>query len=134
MNRTYNVQSAAALALAILLLGGCTGDRLSPANSSNTAAPTSVSPPPPLPAVVAPPTITGVPATSTVIVGQSFAFTPIVSAAPGRVLPFNASLGTLFGTPTNAIIGSYPNIQLSVSDGELTVLGPIFTLNVLSAG
>jgi putative Ig domain-containing protein len=145
MNRTYNVRSAAALALAILLLGGCTGDGLSPGSGSTTAAPTSVSPSPPLPPVVAPPTITGVPATSNVIVGQSFAFTPIVSAAPGRTLAFNfvnapswlrlnASLGTLFGTPAVADIGSYPNIQISVSDGELTVLGPIFTLNVLSAG
>jgi Putative Ig domain len=145
LSRTHHVPSAAALALAILLVGGCTGDGLSPANSSNTAAPTSVSPPPPPPAVVAPPTIAGVPATSTVIVGQSFAFTPIVSAAPGRTLAFNivnapswlsfnGSLGTLFGTPAVANIGSYPNIQISVSDGELTVLGPIFTLNVLSAG
>ena len=76
------------------------------------------------------PQISGTPAAS-VIAGSAYSFTPTASDADGDALTFSVSnlpdwasfdpsTGTLSGTPPPASIGSYPNISISVSDGQAT--------------
>ncbi len=77
-----------------------------------------------------PPQISGSPAAS-VIAGNSYSFTPTASDADNDTLTFSVTnlpdwasfdpnSGTLSGTPPPASIGSYPNISISVSDGQAT--------------
>jgi hypothetical protein len=76
------------------------------------------------------PQISGTPAAS-VIAGSAYSFTPTASDADGDTLTFSVSnlpdwasfdpsSGTLSGTPPPASVGSYPNISISVSDGQAT--------------
>src|SRR5262249_36911538 len=44
---------------------------------------------------------------------------------------FNTSTGALTGTPTPANVGSYANIQISVSDGALGANLAAFSINVV---
>jgi hypothetical protein len=77
-----------------------------------------------------PPTISGNPATA-VNTGSLYSFTPSASDPGGNALTFsiqnqppwanfNENTGQLTGTPTSANVGSYPNIQIGVSDGTLS--------------
>ena len=43
---------------------------------------------------------------------------------------FETSDGEISGTPTLGDVGSYSNIRLSVSDGQLTAAMPVFTIEV----
>jgi hypothetical protein len=90
--------------------------------------------------VEGPPTIGGNPPT-TVNAGSLYSFTPSASDPGGNTLTFsiqnqptwanfNANTGELAGTPSSANVGSYPNIQISVSDGTLTASLPAFTIAV----
>jgi hypothetical protein len=85
--------------------------------------------------------ISGNPST-TVMQGQSYSFTP--SAAPSSAsltfsiankpawAAFNPATGQLNGTPTSADVGSYANIQISVSDGTTTMNLASFTIQVVA--
>jgi hypothetical protein len=46
---------------------------------------------------------------------------------------FDAAAGTLYGTPADANVGSYPNVVISVSDGKLTSSLSPFTITVAAA-
>ncbi|AWB66998.1 hypothetical protein C2869_11365 [Saccharobesus litoralis] len=45
---------------------------------------------------------------------------------------FNSQTGELSGIPSNASVGQFDNIQISVSDGEASVSLPAFTLSVFN--
>jgi hypothetical protein len=108
---------------------------------------TVTSPPvaPPVPANL-PPTISGH-AVTAVNAGSAFTFTPTAADAnhdslafsvtnlPGWA-KFNTASGTVSGTPGAADVGTYANIQISVSDGRTRVALPAFTVavNQMSAG
>src|SRR5205807_2974077 len=103
------------IALASLALGACGapqgGDPSAAAQSSGS---TSTAP-----------TISGTPSTS-VVAGQSYAFTPSTTNPGGMTLTFsiinqpswatfNTSTAQFSGTPASDDVGTYPNIALSVS-------------------
>ncbi len=86
------------------------------------------------------PTISGSPAT-TIVEGQAYSFQPSASDPDGDSLgftianrpswaTFNATTGRLSGTPGNGTVGSYPNIQIRVSDGSLQASLPAFSISV----
>jgi hypothetical protein len=90
-----------------------------------------------------PPTISGSPATL-VQAGSSYSFTPTARDADGDALSFTVinkpdwlnfslSTGQLSGTPTAAQVGSYPGIEISVTDGKATAKLAAFTLTVNAA-
>ena len=89
------------------------------------------------------PTIGGTPSGS-VAVGKSYSFTPSASDADGDALSFSitgkpawasfsSSTGRLSGSPGSSRIGTYPNIVISVSDGEASATLPPFAINVVGA-
>lgn len=86
------------------------------------------------------PTITGTPA-ATVVQDTVYRFVPSASDADGDPLSFgitnrphwatfNTGTGELKGTPTEADLGTYSNIVISVSDGQLTAQLPTFAITV----
>jgi hypothetical protein len=88
------------------------------------------------------PTISGTPPT-TATVGTKYAFTPTSKDANGDVLnfvivnrpswlKFSYGTGGISGTPTTA--GTWPNIQIFVSDGKSNVAMPKFSIVVKKAG
>ncbi len=89
------------------------------------------------------PSISGNPVT-TVTAGQGYAFAPVASDPNGDALTFsivnkpvwsvfNTSNGRLTGAPTEAHVGTYPDIVVSVSDGEFTDSLPAFSITVQTA-
>jgi hypothetical protein len=93
-----------------------------------------------------PPTISGH-APTAVNVGTAYNFAPVASDADKNTLSFsiknqprwanfNATSGTLSGTPSAADVGTYANVQISVSDGKASAALPAFTIavNQMSAG
>jgi large repetitive protein len=87
-----------------------------------------------------PPSISGQPATA-VTVGTLYSFTPTASDPNGNALTFsiqnrppwagfNAANGALTGTPSAADVGTYANIVISVSDGQLSSALPAFSIKV----
>jgi len=87
-----------------------------------------------------PPQISGTPS-PIVNVDQSYSFTPTASDPDGDTLTFsiqnmppwaqfNAASGALSGTPQAGDAGSYTNISISVSDGNLGDTLPEFTITV----
>jgi hypothetical protein len=88
-----------------------------------------------------PPTIGGTPA-ATIAQGALYQFTPTASDIDGTTSlsfiivnqpawsSFNPNTGTLTGTPGNSDVGTFSNIQIRVSDGELTTLLPAFSIEV----
>src|SRR5437868_2115164 len=114
------------IALASLALGACGGSQ-----GANPAAAQSPS---------AAPTISGTPSTS-VVAGQSYAFTPTTTNPGGMTLTFSiinqpswatfsSGTGELSGTPATTDVGTYANIEISVSDGTSKVALPAFSLAV----
>ena len=88
----------------------------------------------------APPTITGSPATG-VKAGQEYSFRPAASDADGDALSysignkpawlsFNFATGQLLGTPSDANVGTYSNIRVTVSDGKSSATLPSFSITV----
>jgi hypothetical protein len=84
------------------------------------------------------PTISGAPATA-VVVGSQYTFTPTASDADAQPLTFSIrnrpswatftpSTGRLQGTPPST--GTFANITISVSDGQVAVPLPAFTISV----
>ncbi|HXS80505.1 MAG TPA: putative Ig domain-containing protein [Gammaproteobacteria bacterium] len=85
-----------------------------------------------------PPTISGTPVTS-VVVGASYTFTPIAADPDGQTLTFsirnrpawaafNGATGRLQGSPPSA--GTFADVAISVSDGQVAVQLPSFTILV----
>jgi hypothetical protein len=94
----------------------------------------------------APPTISGR-APTMVNAGSPYSFTPTAADANNNSLSFsirnkpnwanfNTASGTLSGVPAAADVGTYANIQISVSDGKASVALAAFTIAVdqMSAG
>jgi len=86
------------------------------------------------------PTISGR-AAPTATVGTAYTFTPGASDTNNKTLTFsiqnkpawaafNTSSGTLSGTPTAADVGTFANVQISVSDGVTSAALPAFTVTV----
>jgi len=86
------------------------------------------------------PVISGTPPTSA-IVGQAYTFTPTASDPQGNPLSFSITnlppwasfdntSGTLSGTPTAASVGTFANIQISVSNGVAGAALPAFAITV----
>lgn len=89
-----------------------------------------------------PPVISGTPAAN-VVAGQNYTFTPTASDPGGYALTFtivnkpdwatfDGSTGQLAGTPTPSGVGTFANIQISVSDGHATAALTAFGINVLA--
>ena len=87
-----------------------------------------------------PPVITGSPSVSAQV-GQPYSFRASATDADGNPLQFSiqnkpgwatfdTSTGTLYGTPTDANVGSFSNVLISVSDGTATSSLPAFTISV----
>src|SRR5215468_3886768 len=79
-----------------------------------------------------------------VVTGQRYSFTPKTAGPSGSHLnftianlpgwaSFDSSTGKLSGTPSSSSIGTYANIEISVSDGQETVTLPAFSIDVLDA-
>ncbi len=87
-----------------------------------------------------PPSISGTPPTSAKV-GSGYSFRPTASDPDGQALSFSISnrpawatfdigTGQLSGTPPQGSSGTYSNIVISVSDGQLTASLPSFSLTV----
>jgi hypothetical protein len=87
-----------------------------------------------------PPVITGSPSVSAQV-GQPYSFRASATDPDGNPLKFSiqnkpgwatfdTSTGTLYGTPTDANIGSFGNVLISVSDGTSTSTLPAFAITV----
>jgi hypothetical protein len=96
-----------------------------------------------LPVVNRPPTITGTPVT-TAKAGQPYSFRPTAQDADGDPLTFSiqnkpawatfdASNGTLYGTPSSANVATFANIVISASDGKASASLPAFAITVAAA-
>ncbi|HJR71886.1 MAG TPA: putative Ig domain-containing protein [Gammaproteobacteria bacterium] len=121
------VAKVGVLVLGIVLLAACGGDdeEAAAAPGGNQA-----------------PTISGSPST-TVMQNQSYTFTPTASDANGDTLTFsitgtpgwatfNSATGRLSGTPTAGDVGTYSNIQISVSDSQASANLAAFSINVVA--
>ena len=86
------------------------------------------------------PHISGTPATISAV-GHNYSFTPTALDPTSDELTysiqnkpvwaqFNKSTGTLSGTPQAGDVGSFSNIEISVSDGEFSDVLPGFTITV----
>ncbi|GJM27351.1 MAG: hypothetical protein DHS20C16_37660 [Phycisphaerae bacterium] len=116
--------------VAAILLGACGGS----GSTTTSVAPTGNRAP----------SISGNPPDS-VVVGDSYAFTPQSADADGDTLQFsvqnlpgwtnfNDVTGTIAGTPTMADIATYSDIVVSVSDGMQTSSMPAFSIDVTQVG
>ena len=125
------IAKASVLVVAAVLLAACGG------GEEEAAAPN----PPPPPGNQAP-TISGSPAT-TVMQNSSYSFTPTANDANGDTLTFSinnlpgwatfvSSTGRVSGTPTAANVGTYSNIQISVSDGQASANLAAFSISVVA--
>jgi len=90
-----------------------------------------------------PPEISGTPKTS-VIVGNTYSFTPAASDPDGDLLTFSVvnnpswasfdpSSGEISGTPQTGDVGQYNNVAITVSDGQTTSSLPAFNITVIAA-
>lgn len=86
------------------------------------------------------PTIAGTPATIA-IAGDPYAFQPSARHTNGQPLSFSVknkpawasfsiATGRLYGAPTRAQVGTYPDIEISVSNGTFTATLPAFSVTV----
>lgn len=118
----------------VFSLAACGGGDDGPGQASNPPAP------PPTSANRAP-AISGTPPTSA-MQGTSYQFIPTANDADGDSLVFSivnrpswagfdAQTGRLSGTPTQADVGNYANIRISVSDGQATTSLPPFSISVV---
>ncbi len=89
------------------------------------------------------PTISGTPGT-TVTEGAAYSFQPSASDPDGQALAFgiankpswanfDVNTGRLSGTPGTGTAGTYSNIVISVSDGQLSATLPAFAITVKAA-
>jgi hypothetical protein len=122
-------------------LAACGGEEETAANDDQNQSPSS---PPPSGGGNQAPTISGNPPAS-VMQGTQYSFTPTASDANGDVLTFSvtnlpswaafsATNGALSGTPDPGDVGTYSNIQISVSDGAATTSLAAFSVQVMNTG
>jgi hypothetical protein len=89
------------------------------------------------------PTISGA-AILSITAGQAYSFVPTANDADGDRLQFaisskpswatfDTATGRLSGVPTNANVGSYEEIEISVSDGKASTTLPQFAIAVAAA-
>ncbi len=133
--RAVSIRAAGCAALMLVALAGCggQGSLLAPAGapgvpSANKSAQLTVS---------------GSPRTA-VSSGQSYSFTPSVSNASGALTfsihnappwaSFDTATGELSGTPQAGDAGTYPDIVISVSNGQASATLPSFSITVAEAG
>ena len=121
----------------VMVLGGCLSSGGEESTSFNGASPP---PPPPPPGSNTAPSISGDPS-SAVVVGAQYSFTPTATDPDGDSLTFSiqnqpswanfdSTNGSLTGIPALGDIGSYTNIRISVSDGQLSASTPNFSVDV----
>ena len=142
--RAVSIRTACCAALMLGALAGCGGGGSTGTSGSTAFMPTSTSATTPVQTSNKSTqlALSGAPRNS-VTVGQAYSFTPAVSGTGDTVtftiqnLPgwasFNASRGTLSGTPQAGSVGTYANIVISVSDGSTTVSLPAFSITVAAA-
>ena len=127
--------AAGLIVLSAVLLGGCGGGGGGDSSSANANPPSS--------GTNGAPTISGSPSSS-VVAGQAYSFQPSATDPNGDQLTFtvanlpgwatfNASTGSISGTPTASQVGAYSNITISVSDGKETSSLPAFKLRISGA-
>lgn len=138
------------LGIATLALAGCGGTDDAPDNSNQPATVTNPNKPsaPAQPdnsaSSNAAPSISGAP-TSAVNVGGNYSFQPSATDSNGDTLTFtitnkpswatfNASTGTLSGTPASGDANDYSGIVITVSDGKASVSLPAFSISVDAVG
>ena len=130
-----------ACVLTLASLAACNSDHSSSTSSAQSAGTTGNDTPTHSQAANAAPEVEGTPG-SQAVVGQTYSFTPTATDADGDGLSysisgkpgwasFNASTGKLSGAPSNADVGSYEDIIISVSDGQNTSSLAQFTINVV---
>ena len=140
----------ASLAVLSLSLAACGGGGDSSAPSANateqpsgSSAPSGSTPQTPVsqsPSGNHAPTISGSPITS-IASGQAYNFVPSAADADNDNLQFSitskpswatfdAATGRLWGTPASANVGSYEEIEISVSDGQVVTKLPQFAIVV----
>ncbi|MEY4933630.1 MAG: hypothetical protein RLZZ403_1950 [Pseudomonadota bacterium] len=132
---------ACLIAFCGLALGGCLeGERTTAATTPATATAAISTPSTGTAQVNRAPSLSGNPITS-VVAGQPYQFAPTAADADGNALTFrvqnapawatfNASNGTLSGTPGAGDIGTFSGIIISVSDGVTTTSLPAFAIAV----
>ncbi len=132
---------ACLIALCGLALGGCLeGERTTAATTPTTATAAISTPSTGTAQVNRAPSLSGNPITS-VVAGQPYQFAPTAADADGNALTFrvqnapawatfNASNGSLIGTPGAGDIGTFSGIIISVSDGVTTTSLPAFSIAV----
>ncbi|RPH59625.1 MAG: hypothetical protein EHM89_10360, partial [Acidobacteria bacterium] len=117
---------AIALSLSLVTVGGCRDDDESTAGTHNS-----------------PPTINGAPKTEA-RAGERYEFTPSASDPEGQTLQFavanrpewstfDATNGSLAGTPTADHVGTFTNVTISVTEREVTQSLPPFAIKVEAA-
>lgn len=90
-----------------------------------------------------PPAISGTPPTQ-VTAGQAYSFTPTASGPSGTTLSFSVqnlpswatfsiATGKVSGTPSSSNVGTFSNIVISVSDGQLSASLAAFNIQVNAA-
>lgn len=134
--RTHRISIASVIVILATALGGCLED------SGETVVvddPGGTTPPPTT--SNSRPVISGAPSTA-VIIANAYAFTPNASDPDGDSLSFSvqnkpswaqfsSATGALTGMPQLGDIGSYANIGISVSDGDLSSSLPQFSVVVV---
>ena len=146
MASTVRVCSAFLLAAAAgAILAGCSnGSTAASGTSSGTSSGTPSGASTTSAAATNGLTISGIPALA-VAAGSRYTFRPTASDLGAAALSFavknqpawlqfDAATGALSGTPTAANIGSYSQIQITVSNGTDTAALPAFSINVAQAG
>lgn len=124
------------LLVAIGTLAGC----LSSGGGDETSGFSETPTPPGNPPGNSAPTISGNPPAA-VAVDETYSFTPSASDVDGDALTFSIQnmpqwagfdtmSGGMTGTPAMGDIGTYPNIQISVSDGEVSAAMDAFSVEV----
>lgn len=154
LTRTWALGCYSLLAGAFIAGCGGGGDAAPSAPPSSTASPPPASPPPAAPPSSNPPppagadnevpTIAGAPSSS-ILFGSQYSFTPTASDTDGDALTFSvenlppwaafdASTGQLSGVPSQADVGSYDEIVISVSDGNARTTLGAFSIDVVAVG
>ena len=134
---TRRISIASLMVVIAAALAGCPSETEEPVSNGDTAG---TSPPPP-PASNNAPVISGTPGTLA-LVSDAYSFTPNASDPDDDPLTFSvqnkpvwaefsSSTGALTGMPSIGDVGSYTNIGISVSDGDLSNSLPQFSVDVI---
>ncbi len=141
-SKSIRLVGGAMLVVCALALAGCGGSSASSSASSSSSGSTLTGSVPATTDKSGSVSLSGSPPTA-VTVGQTYSFTPTVSASSGTVeftaknapawLAVNSSTGALTGTPPAADAGTDSNITLTATDGSASAsIGP-FSIEVAEA-